>query len=84
MRTGVWELLFKLLVLRCLMDVNGKMWRRSPCHLYVVEILQEKSALPRRPARLVREPPGGGKAILGAHFFLRVMLVQTQQLIGFS
>uniref|UniRef100_A0A8C3WRW7 E3 ubiquitin-protein ligase RNF213 n=1 Tax=Catagonus wagneri TaxID=51154 RepID=A0A8C3WRW7_9CETA len=51
-QTGVGLFLFKLLVLQYLMDVNGKMWLRNPCHLYVVEILEGSSALPRRPSKL--------------------------------
>uniref|UniRef100_A0A4X1UID3 E3 ubiquitin-protein ligase RNF213 n=1 Tax=Sus scrofa TaxID=9823 RepID=A0A4X1UID3_PIG len=51
-RTGVGMFLFKLLILQYLMDINGKMWLRNPCHLYVVEILERSSALPRRPSKL--------------------------------
>uniref|UniRef100_A0A8C6CC37 E3 ubiquitin-protein ligase RNF213 n=1 Tax=Monodon monoceros TaxID=40151 RepID=A0A8C6CC37_MONMO len=50
-QTGIWVFLFKLLILQYLMDVNGKMWLRNPCHLYIVEIL-EGSSLPRRPLKL--------------------------------
>ncbi|XP_006105644.1 E3 ubiquitin-protein ligase RNF213 [Myotis lucifugus] len=55
---GVWAFLFKLLVLQYLMDSNGKMWLRSPCHLYVIEILEGQSALPTRSSKLrTRVPP---------------------------
>ncbi|XP_075850113.1 E3 ubiquitin-protein ligase RNF213 isoform X2 [Microcebus murinus] len=47
-RTGVSVFLFKLLVLQYLMDIHGKMWLRKPCHLYVIEILEGNSVLPRR------------------------------------
>nr|XP_020136658.1 E3 ubiquitin-protein ligase RNF213-like [Microcebus murinus] len=30
------------------MDIHGKMWLRKPCHLYVIEILEGNSVLPRR------------------------------------
>ncbi|XP_026936735.1 E3 ubiquitin-protein ligase RNF213 isoform X2 [Sagmatias obliquidens] len=50
-QTGIWVFLFKLLILQYLMDVNGKMWLRNPCHLYIVEIL-EGSSLPQRPLKL--------------------------------
>ncbi|XP_060251785.1 E3 ubiquitin-protein ligase RNF213 isoform X7 [Ovis aries] len=51
-RTGIWVFLFKLLVLQYLMDINGKMWLRNPCHLYIIEILERNSTLPRRPSKL--------------------------------
>ncbi|KAM5272726.1 E3 ubiquitin-protein ligase RNF213 [Ctenodactylus gundi] len=59
-QTGVWGFLFKLLVLQYLMDVNGKMWLRNPCHLYVVEILEGKSVLPKRPSKLNARVPQFG------------------------
>ncbi|XP_055448252.1 E3 ubiquitin-protein ligase RNF213 isoform X2 [Psammomys obesus] len=48
-QTGIPIFLFKLLILQYLMDINGKMWLRNPCHLYVVEILQQ----PKRSSKLV-------------------------------
>ncbi|XP_064171477.1 E3 ubiquitin-protein ligase rnf213-alpha-like isoform X2 [Anguilla rostrata] len=39
-RKGLYEFLFKLLVLRYLMDSEGRMWKCSNTHLYVIEILQ--------------------------------------------
>ncbi|CAN0131544.1 unnamed protein product [Rangifer tarandus platyrhynchus] len=51
-RTGIWVFLFKLLILQHLMDINGKMWLRNPCHLYIIEILERNSTLPRRPSKL--------------------------------
>uniref|UniRef100_H0WTB7 E3 ubiquitin-protein ligase RNF213 n=1 Tax=Otolemur garnettii TaxID=30611 RepID=H0WTB7_OTOGA len=47
-QTGISEFLFKLLILQYLMDINGKMWLRNPCHLYIIEILEENSVRPRR------------------------------------
>ncbi|XP_035293735.1 E3 ubiquitin-protein ligase RNF213 isoform X3 [Cricetulus griseus] len=57
-RTGIPVFLFKLLILQYLMDINGKMWLRNPCHLYIVEISQEPSVQPMmRSSRLnAREP----------------------------
>lgn len=54
MKTGVWALLFKLLVLQYLMDINGKMWLRNPCHLYVIEILEGHTPLPKTSSKRVR------------------------------
>ncbi|XP_063296796.1 E3 ubiquitin-protein ligase RNF213-like [Pelobates fuscus] len=36
---GISEFLFKLLVLQYLMDSDGKIWKRQPCQLYVIEML---------------------------------------------
>ncbi|XP_068007364.1 E3 ubiquitin-protein ligase RNF213 isoform X3 [Melanerpes formicivorus] len=49
-QTGIPEFLFKLLVLQCLTDANGNMWRRQKCHLYIIEIL-EVSAVPKQATR---------------------------------
>ncbi|XP_027705939.1 E3 ubiquitin-protein ligase RNF213 [Vombatus ursinus] len=51
-QTGIWEFLFKLLILQYLMDTNGKMWLRHKCHLYVIEILEMISTVPKRPSKL--------------------------------
>ncbi|XP_006886389.1 PREDICTED: E3 ubiquitin-protein ligase RNF213 [Elephantulus edwardii] len=59
-QSGIWEFLFKLLVLQYLMDVNGKMWLRNQCHLYIVEILEENPALPKRPSKLGARAPQFG------------------------
>ncbi|KAK1330749.1 hypothetical protein QTO34_008687 [Cnephaeus nilssonii] len=56
-QAGVWAFLFKLLVLQYLMDSNGKMWLRSPSHLYVIEILEGHSALPARSSKLRTRAP---------------------------
>ncbi|XP_008588585.1 PREDICTED: E3 ubiquitin-protein ligase RNF213, partial [Galeopterus variegatus] len=53
-QTGIWAFLFKLLVLQYLMDTNGKMWLRKPCHLYIVEITEGNSVLPKRSSKPVR------------------------------
>ncbi|XP_028640286.1 E3 ubiquitin-protein ligase RNF213, partial [Grammomys surdaster] len=51
-QTGIPIFLFKLLILQYLMDINGKMWRRNPCHLYLVEIPQGLSVQPKRSSTL--------------------------------
>nr|XP_025715341.1 E3 ubiquitin-protein ligase RNF213 [Callorhinus ursinus] len=50
-QTGLWVFIFKLLILRYLMDINGKMWFRNPCHLYIIEILERTPVLPKTPSR---------------------------------
>lgn len=69
MKSGIWGLLFKLLVLQYLMDVNGKMWLRNLCHLYVVEILEGHSPLPKTSSKRVRVP-GHHSIILGGGAFV--------------
>ncbi|XP_052050777.1 E3 ubiquitin-protein ligase RNF213 isoform X2 [Apodemus sylvaticus] len=56
-QTGIPIFLFKLLILQYLMDINGKMWRRSPCHLYLVEIPQGLSVQPKRSSKLNARAP---------------------------
>lgn len=51
---GLHEFLFKLLILRYLMDSEGKMWKCSDKQLYIIEILQPADAPPRNAARKVR------------------------------
>lgn len=51
---GLDEFLFKLLILRYLMDSEGKMWKCSDKQLYLIEILQPTDATPRQVARQVR------------------------------
>ncbi|XP_063149004.1 E3 ubiquitin-protein ligase RNF213 [Candoia aspera] len=46
-QTGISEFLFKLFILRYLEDIDGKIWLRKQCHLYVVEIL-EASPSPKK------------------------------------
>ncbi|XP_072522974.1 E3 ubiquitin-protein ligase rnf213-alpha-like isoform X2 [Salminus brasiliensis] len=53
---GLHEFLFKLLVLGYLMDAEGRMWKRSSQHLYVIEMLQNSSELPRLGPKLCRPP----------------------------
>ncbi|MCJ8738386.1 hypothetical protein PDJAM_G00035330 [Pangasius djambal] len=48
---GLHESLFKLLVLGYLMDTEGRMWKRSSQHLYVIEMLQHTAEFPRSVAR---------------------------------
>ncbi|XP_069619694.1 E3 ubiquitin-protein ligase RNF213 isoform X2 [Ranitomeya imitator] len=40
---GISEFLFKLFVLQYLMDSEGRIWKRLPSHLYIVEILESAS-----------------------------------------
>ncbi|XP_011226480.2 E3 ubiquitin-protein ligase RNF213 isoform X2 [Ailuropoda melanoleuca] len=56
-QTGLWAFIFKLFILRCLMDRNGKMWFRNPCHLYIIEILERTPALPKTPSRQSTHTP---------------------------
>ncbi|XP_069511290.1 E3 ubiquitin-protein ligase RNF213 isoform X2 [Ambystoma mexicanum] len=48
---GISEFLFKLFVLQYLMDTDGKMWKRNPYHLYVVEILEPSVVNPKKQQR---------------------------------
>ncbi|XP_068134510.1 E3 ubiquitin-protein ligase RNF213-like [Hyperolius riggenbachi] len=45
---GISEFLFKLLVLQYLMDSQGRIWKRLPRHLYIVEILESPDVLFRK------------------------------------
>nr|XP_025855696.1 E3 ubiquitin-protein ligase RNF213 isoform X5 [Vulpes vulpes] len=56
-QTGLWVFIFKLLILRYLMDINGKIWLRNPCHLYIIEILETTPALPKAPSRQSTHTP---------------------------
>ncbi|XP_017734795.1 PREDICTED: E3 ubiquitin-protein ligase RNF213 isoform X2 [Rhinopithecus bieti] len=53
-QTGIWVFLFKLLILQYLMDINGKMWLRNPCHLYIIEILERRTSVPSRTSSKLR------------------------------
>uniref|UniRef100_A0A8C9LXS5 E3 ubiquitin-protein ligase RNF213 n=1 Tax=Piliocolobus tephrosceles TaxID=591936 RepID=A0A8C9LXS5_9PRIM len=53
-QTGIWVFLFKLLILQYLMDINGKMWLRNPCHLYIIEILERRMSVPSRRSSKLR------------------------------
>ncbi|XP_046895107.1 E3 ubiquitin-protein ligase rnf213-alpha isoform X2 [Hypomesus transpacificus] len=48
---GLNEFLFKLLVLRYLMDSEGRMWKCSSQQLYAIEILRSTVKLPRNVSR---------------------------------
>ncbi|KAF7667968.1 hypothetical protein LDENG_00038400 [Lucifuga dentata] len=50
-RKGLHEFLFKLLILRYLMDSEGKLWKCSDKQLYVIEILQPAIKEPRNASR---------------------------------
>lgn len=52
-RKGLYEFLFKLLVLGYLMDSEGRMWKCSNKQLYVIEILQPSVNLPINGPRTV-------------------------------
>ncbi|XP_062976189.1 E3 ubiquitin-protein ligase RNF213-like [Elgaria multicarinata webbii] len=51
-QTGISEFLFKLLVLQYLTDIDGKLWLRKQCHLYVIEILEESLSL-KKPTKSI-------------------------------
>ncbi|XP_075132003.1 LOW QUALITY PROTEIN: E3 ubiquitin-protein ligase RNF213-like [Leptodactylus fuscus] len=44
-KKGISEFLFKLFVLQYLMDSEGRIWKRLPSHLYIVEILESASTV---------------------------------------
>lgn len=50
---GLHEFLFKLLILRYLMDSEGKTWKCSDKHLYVIEILEPTIMSTRNAPRQV-------------------------------
>lgn len=51
---GLHEFLFKLLVLRYLMDSEGKTWKCSDDQLYVIEILEPTVMSTRNASRQVK------------------------------
>lgn len=51
---GINEFLFKLLILRYLMDSEGKMWKCSDTQLYLIEILRPAITSVRTPSLQVR------------------------------
>lgn len=51
---GIHEFLFKLLILRYLMDSEGKMWKCSDKHLYLIEILEPAAKSSRTRSHQVR------------------------------
>ncbi|KAM6964707.1 E3 ubiquitin-protein ligase rnf213-beta [Tautogolabrus adspersus] len=48
-RSGLEELLFHLLVLGCLSDSHGMLWRRNVAHLITVEVLRTKASPQNQP-----------------------------------
>ncbi|RVE59876.1 hypothetical protein OJAV_G00193340 [Oryzias javanicus] len=48
-RTGLEELLFRLLVLGCLSDSRGTVWRRNEAHLITVEVLKPNMSPQNQP-----------------------------------
>lgn len=49
-RKGLHEFLFKLLILRYLMDSEGKMWKCRDNQLYLIEVLQPSVKAERSPS----------------------------------
>lgn len=49
-RKGLHEFLFKLLILRYLMDSEGKMWKCRDNQLYLIEVLQPTVKAERSPS----------------------------------
>ncbi|XP_018410445.1 PREDICTED: E3 ubiquitin-protein ligase RNF213-like [Nanorana parkeri] len=52
-KSGISEFLFKLLVLQYLMDSEGRIWKRLPSHLYIIEILESSDTLFRKQCKSV-------------------------------
>ncbi|XP_062387528.1 E3 ubiquitin-protein ligase rnf213-alpha [Sardina pilchardus] len=50
---GLHEFLFKLLVLQYLMDSEGRMWKCSNNHLYIIELLQSDGNLRNGPTTII-------------------------------
>lgn len=48
---GLHEFLFKLLILRYLMDSDGRMWKCSENQLYLVEVLEKPTVEAKRNAQ---------------------------------
>ncbi|XP_075066136.1 E3 ubiquitin-protein ligase RNF213 [Mixophyes fleayi] len=46
--SGISEFLFKLLVLQYLMNSEGRIWKRLPSHLYIIEILESSNTMFRK------------------------------------
>ncbi|XP_043570887.1 E3 ubiquitin-protein ligase rnf213-alpha-like isoform X2 [Chiloscyllium plagiosum] len=57
---GLCEFIFKLLILRYLMGTDGKMWKCKPCHIYVVEMLDQTGFLSKKHARHGTQIPKHG------------------------
>lgn len=53
MQKGIHEFLFKLLILRYLMDSEGKMWKCSHKQLYLIEMLRPVIKSVRTPLQQV-------------------------------
>ncbi|AWP18160.1 putative E3 ubiquitin-protein ligase RNF213-like [Scophthalmus maximus] len=51
-RSGLEELLFRLLVLGCLSDSHGMLWRRNVTHLITVEVLNTYSSPQNQPKEM--------------------------------
>ncbi|XP_068134511.1 LOW QUALITY PROTEIN: E3 ubiquitin-protein ligase RNF213-like [Hyperolius riggenbachi] len=51
--SGISEFLFKLLVLHYLMDSEGRVWKRLPSHLYIIEILETSDMFLRKQFKSV-------------------------------
>ncbi|KAM5170405.1 E3 ubiquitin-protein ligase RNF213-like [Mantella aurantiaca] len=51
--SGISEFLFKLLILQYLMDSQGRIWKRLPSHLYIIEILESSDIVFRKQFKSV-------------------------------
>ncbi|XP_054605449.2 E3 ubiquitin-protein ligase rnf213-beta isoform X2 [Nothobranchius furzeri] len=51
-RSGLEELLFHLLVLGCLSDAHGNVWRRNEAHLITVEVLKSHRSPQNKPKQM--------------------------------
>ncbi|XP_051795751.1 E3 ubiquitin-protein ligase rnf213-beta [Acanthochromis polyacanthus] len=51
-RSGLEELLFHLLVLGCLSDTHGMLWRRNVAHLITVEVLKTNTSSQNQPKEI--------------------------------
>ncbi|XP_028287710.1 E3 ubiquitin-protein ligase rnf213-beta isoform X2 [Parambassis ranga] len=51
-RSGLEELLFHLLVLGCLSDSHGKLWRRNAAHLITIEVLKTNRSPQNQPKEM--------------------------------
>lgn len=51
-RAGLEEFLFRLLVLGCLSNSHGVLWRRNPAHLITVEVLKTCTPLQNQPKEI--------------------------------
>ncbi len=53
-RSGLEELLFHLLILSCLSDSHGMLWRRNVAHLIAVEVLRTHTSTQNQSKQVLR------------------------------